>query len=219
MPDASRIHEMTSSPSCGLRCSVIGEALVACRRHACAPPSERPTDSADAAATSFDTAVVPAWYGRGCPPRLGRPAVARAVFDVYGRARIRSNRPWDSTARAVERAGGRVLHRFHIDVVRAELDTSAVRALVLGPERIAQMAEQVLASNRVNLRVQISYSRPVTGADSAYIARLGGLVMGTPPVRPMLLVDLPDSILPDVMRAPGVRTVSARLVGCSRPGV
>jgi hypothetical protein len=184
---------------------------------ACVPRAERRTDSTNVAAKFLDTAVIPAWYARGCPPRLGHPPVARAIFDVYGGAGGVATQRADSTVRAIERAGGRVLHRFRLDVVRAELDTAAVRALVLGPDPIAQMAEQVVDSNRLNLQVQISYSRPVTDADSAYIANLGGLVTGTPPVRPILFADLPDSILPDVMRAPGVQSVGPRLVGCSRP--
>jgi hypothetical protein len=119
---------------------------------------------------------------------------------------------------AIERAGGRVLHRYHIDVVRAELDTSVVRALVLGPDPIAQMAEEVLDTSQTNLHVQVHYTRPVTDADSAHLAGLGGRVRGAPRVRPILWVDLPDSILPGVMRAPGVREVRAQLVGCGRAG-
>ena len=182
---------------------------------ACTGPPERPSDSAGA---SFTGTPVAARYAHGCPPRLGNPALARAIFDVYGDARGRSTPRWDSTVRAIERAGGRVLHHFHINVVRAELDTSAARALVVGPNPLAELADQVLDSSRKNLQVQVSFSRPVTGSDSAYISRLGALVKGTVPVRPMLIVDSPDSILPAVMRAPGVESVRASLVSCGRAG-
>jgi hypothetical protein len=106
-----------------------------------------------------------------------------------------------------------------VDAIRAELDTSAARALVSGPDAIALMATQVLDSTQLTIPLQIFYTRPLSADDSAFIARLTGRTGPTiRGPRPVIYTELPDSLLPRVLRAPGVKFARARTFGCEYDG-
>jgi len=112
-----------------------------------------------------------------------------------------------------------VLHRFHVDAIRAELDTGAARALTSGPDPIALMATQVLDSTELTIPLQIFYTRPLTAVDSAFIARLSGRTgPSTRLPRPVVYTELPDSLVPLVLRAPRVKFARARTFGCGYTG-
>lgn len=194
---------------------------------ACSAPSPRSsaeTDRVDARTAEPSRPAGPApiqraQYVGGCPPTSPIPPVARAVFDVYLGAVQATRVPSDADVRTLEQRGARVLHRFHVDAIRAELDTGAARALVSGPDPIALMATQVLDSTQLTIPLQIFYARPLTADDSAFIARLSG---GTGPrtrgPRPVVYTELPDSLVPLVLRAPGVKFARARTFGCGYTG-
>ena len=160
-----------------------------------------------------------AQYVRSCPPTLPIPPIARAVFDLYLGASQATRTPSDADIAAVERLGGRVLHRFHVDAIRVELDTGAARTIVSGPDAIALMATQVLDSTQLTIPLQIFYTRPLSADDSAFIARLTGRTGPTiRGPRPVIYTELPDSLLPRVLRAPGVKFARARTFGCGDAG-
>ena len=146
------------------------------------------------------------------------PPLARAVFDLHLRTSDAAPANSDGAARAIERAGGRVLHRFHVAAIRAELDTTTVRALVYGPNWIADMAEQVLDLRSLNIPVQVRYDRPAAPLDSSRIARLGGMAYLMPVPRPLLNAVVPDSVVPALTRMPSVVSVRARSEACGHSG-
>ena len=188
---------------------------------ACSAPS--PRSSADTGRVEGPPAgVAPtqrAQYVRSCPPTPPIPPVARAVFDLYLGAAQAPRTPSDADIAAVERLGGRVLHRFHVDAIRAELDTGAASVLVYGRDAIAFMATQVLDSTQLTIPLQIFYARPLSADDSAFIARLTGrpgpTIRGP---RPVIYTELADSLLPPVLTAPGVKFARARSFGCGYEG-
>lgn len=186
---------------------------------ACSAPSPQ-TDAAESRAAEPSPATGPApvrlaQYVRSCPDISPIPAVARAVFDLYLGASQATRVPSDSDVRAIERRGGRVLHRFHVDAIRAELDTGAARALTSGPDPVALMATQVLDPTQLTIPLQVFYTRPLLPEDSAFIAgltgRTGPTIRGP---RPVIYTELADSLLPLVLRAPGVKFARARTFGC-----
>ena len=186
--------------------------LVACSGH----QERRSTDTSSDSMVSprAQAAVGPARYVRSCPVIPPDPPVARAVFDLHLRMLSGDAFTPDSGTQSIEGAGGRVLHRFHVNAIRAELDTASVRELVYGRNSIAEAAEQVLDLRSLDISVQVRYNRPAETMDSARIARLGGVahLMSLP--RPTLNAVVPDSIVPALLRMPNVVSVRARSVAC-----
>jgi hypothetical protein len=187
---------------------------------ACSTPPPRSSADTDHVATRAGPAPTQrAQYVRSCPPTPPIPPVARAVFDLYLGAAQATRIPSNADIAVIERLGGKALHRFHVDAIRAELDTGAARALVSGPDSIAFMATQVLDTAQLTIPLQIFYSRPLTADDSSFIAHLSGLpgptIRGP---RAVIYTELPDSLLPLVLRAPGVKFARARAFGCGHHG-
>ena len=188
---------------------------------ACSEPHDRgSTDTLHESKVSrgVQDAGTPARYVRSCPVVPLDPTLARAVFDLHLRTSDGASASSDSAARAIERAGGRVLHRFHVAAIRAELDTATVRALVYGPNWIAEMAEQVLDLRSFDIPVQVRYDRLAAPLDSSRIARLGGAASLMPVPRPLLNAVVPDSAMPELMSMPGVVSVRARSATCGDSG-
>jgi hypothetical protein len=144
-------------------------------------------------------------------------ARARIVVDLRLHSGKANRAPGATDVRAVEAAGGRVLHRFPVAILRAELDTGAVRALVAGPRAIAEYAHVVEDTADRRVPVAVSYAMQVTPADRRVLDVLGVTPRrrfpGLPPV-----VDAwwPESVVTRVARLPSVVSVRARSVGCGR---
>jgi hypothetical protein len=156
-------------------------------------------------------------YLRGCGwMSQGGPRVARAVVDLRLRSGHRNRTPSDDDVRAVERVGGRVLHRFNVALLRAELDTAGIRALVEAPNGIAAMASSVSDSLDLTAEVQVFYTRPITAEDRQAVERLGARRLGSPIPRRVLYAEVPDSAIPALSRQPGVDFVRARAMVCGR---
>ncbi len=144
--------------------------------------------------------------------------MARAVFDLHLRTASGGAPSSESGVRSINGAGGRVLHLFHVDAIRAELDTATVRELVYGPNSIAEAAEQVLDLGKLDIPVQVRYSRSAASMDSARIAGLGGVAHLMPVPRPTLNAIVPDSVVPALIRMPDVVSVRVRSTACGRSG-
>ena len=190
---------------------------------ACGEPSPQPhadTSTLDTATKAGRERRPPdnvqlAQYVDGCPPRPPIPPVSRAIFDFYLGALQATRTPTDADVGALQARGARVLPRFHVDAVRAETDTATARALVTGPDKLAEMATQVWDSTGFTVPLMVFYSRPFTVDDSAFLARLTG--RAGPPTRrprPVVYVELEDSVIPVLLRAPGVAFARARTFGC-----
>jgi hypothetical protein len=147
--------------------------------------------------------------------------VARALFDIYLGAPLVTRAPSDAEVHALEERGARIFHRFHVDAIRADMDTAMAHSLVRGPKAVAEMAMQVPDRAPLTVPLLIFYSRPFTAGDSAFLARLSGGARVKPmPVRARTIVplELHDSVIPRLVAAPGVRLVRVRLWGCGYIG-
>jgi len=201
----------------------IGAFLAAIVLGGCSPrPEPVPYDSVNKlgnlpSSPAFRTY---ARYVRYCPPTLADPPTGRAMFDVHVRRRSRESTAArvDDVVRAIERLGGHVVHRFHVGVIRAELDTAAARVLTAGPESLAHMAEQVREPGNRNLSVQITFNRPPMALDSERVARLGGAPGPISGTRDMLYATVADSALPGILVMEGVEDVRTRVPRCGQPG-
>ena len=141
------------------------------------------------------------------------PATARVIVDLRLESGNGNRLPDARDIRAIENAGGRVLHRFNLALVRADLDTGAVRDLIEGPARIATYARGVPDTAGLDVDAQVFYTRPVTDADERALREHGAQRVGRAP-RPVLYAVIPDSLVPRVATLPGVDFVRAVAIGC-----
>ena len=197
-------------------------AVLACS----SPPADRAADTTPATGSHAELVAQPrlqlAKYLAGCPPTPPNPPVARGVFDVYlGSPRVPSP-PSDTAVRAVERMGARILHRFHVDVIRAAMDTAVAHALVRKPEPRALMVRQVAETAPLTVSLVIAYGRALTASDSVFLSELQGAPIVLPRDlrrRTRIFVEAHDSLIPRVVSASGVIGVSVRGEGCGTVGI
>jgi hypothetical protein len=146
------------------------------------------------------------------PPRAERVLVdlvlAREADD-------RNLRPTPDELAAVRAAEGMVQHIFQVPMIRAELDTSAVRALILGAGAVGTFARIAPDPRVQEVEVQIRFDRPVTESDVAALGRLDARDLGHVPRPDVLEVALADSEVPAVRRLAGVHGVEPMTVGCA----
>ena len=143
------------------------------------------------------------------------PINKRVMVDLSLHAGQFNRTPNADDVRAVEAAGGRVLHRFRVALVRAELDTGAVRALVSDSPGIADAAFTVPDSSKFDASVQIFYKSPITDHDEETLRQLGVYDVTRMPI-PVLLTAVPDSLIPRIAALPGVDFVRATAWGCAQ---
>jgi hypothetical protein len=160
---------------------------------------------------------VPARLSFDCAWHPQAPATERVLVDLVFRRLEADPRhlPTPAEVEAVRRAGGAVRHRFRVPMVRAELDTTAVRQLITGPGAVATFARTVPDPRAFEVVAQIRYDRVVRVSDLLAIERLGGQEQWTVPRPHIIAVALPDSVVPRVRRLPGVRSIEPFTVGCS----
>jgi hypothetical protein len=162
--------------------------------------------------------VVKFWAELGfvCEWEPRPPTTKRVIVDLSLGASNYGRMPNAEDVRAVQAAGGRVLYRFHVALLRAELDTSAVRALVKGPGAIANAAFTVPDTTKFDANVQIFYRRAITDADKEALRALGVVEIDQAPT-PVLEASVPDSLIPLIAALPGVQYVRATGWGCAAP--
>jgi hypothetical protein len=155
---------------------------------------------------SFDCA----WHPRP-------PATERVLVDLVLNRREpdRHHVPTPEELEAVRSAGGTVRHRFHVPMIRADLDTAAVRHLISGPRAVATFARTVPDSRVFQLEAQIRFDRTVRTSDVRAIERLGGRELWYVPRPHIIAVTVPDSTIPQVRGLSGVRSIEPFTVGCS----
>jgi hypothetical protein len=123
--------------------------------------------------------------------------------------------PTADDIRAVEAAGGRVVYQFRVALLRAELDTGAVRALVNDSSGIADAAFTVPDSSKFDASVQMFYKHPITDHDEEALRHLGVYEVARMPI-PVLQTAVPDSLIPRIAALPGVDFVRATAWGCAQ---
>jgi hypothetical protein len=192
-----RLHTMLTVVIAGMRLASTASAQ--------GEPGSAAVDSG-ATRLSFDCA----WHPRA-------PTTERVLVDLVLTRREADPRhlPTAEEVEAVRHAGGTVRHHFHVPMVRAELDTAAVRKLITGPGAVATFARTAPDPRTFEVVAQIRYDRAVRVSDLRAIERLGGQEQWYVPRPHIIAVALPDSVVPRVGRLPGVRSIEPYSVGCS----
>ncbi len=161
--------------------------------------------------------VVKFWAELGfvCKWEPRPPITKRVIVDLSLRTSNSGRLPNAEDVRAVQAAGGRVLYQFRVALLRAELDTGAVRALVKGPAAIASAAFTVPDTTKFDANVQIFYDRAITDADKDTLRTLG--VVEVDQSDPVLEASVPDSLIPRIGALRGVQFVRATGWACAAP--
>ena len=141
------------------------------------------------------------------------PATGRVIVDLSLQAGQFNRTPNPDDIRAVQAAGGYVLYQFRVALLRADLDTGAIRELVDGPHAIADAAFTVPDTSAYNADVQIFYKRPITNGDEESLRQLGLHDLLKMPI-PVLQTVVPDSLIPRIAALPGVDFIRATSYGC-----
>jgi len=169
-------------------------------------PSQAPDTTADAMAFVCD------WHPRPPLPK-------RVVVDLLLESGNFNRTPNVEDLHAVRAVGGRVLYQFRVALLRAELDTGALRALSTGPAAIVDAAYIVPDLSRFDADLQVFYTRPITDADEATMRDLGASILwrNSASYPHVLEVRAADSLVPRIGVLPGVEFVRANAVACGVP--
>ena len=140
------------------------------------------------------------------------------VVDLLVMADVPRPTPSPSDIAAVRAAGGRILDLFHVAVVRARLDTAALRKLLSGPGAVATVAYRVRDTTRLDVRAEILMWRGATAADDSALRTV--IVRGEYPAEQWMPIHamVPDSIIPRIAALHGVALVRAALMTCGSGG-
>ena len=143
------------------------------------------------------------------------PITKRVIVDLSLHAGQFNRTANADDIRAVEAARGRVLYQFRVALLRAELDTNAVRALVADSPGIADAAFTVPNSSKFDASVQIFYKHPITDHDEEALRHLGVYDVARMSI-PVLQTAVPDSLIPRIAALPGVDFIRATAWGCAQ---
>ena len=143
------------------------------------------------------------------------PITKRVIVDLSLHAGQFNRTPNADDIRTVEAAGGRVVYQFRVALLRAELDTGAVRALVSDSSGIADAAFIVPDSSKFDASVQIFYKHPIADHDEEALRHLGVYDVARMPI-PVLQTAVADSLIPRIAALPGVDFVRATAWGCAQ---
>jgi hypothetical protein len=143
------------------------------------------------------------------------PSASRTVVDIRLPHRDGSDGPpTKEQIAAVERAGGRILYRYNVGMVRAELDVAEVPGLVGLPPRVANYVRTVTDLDRRDVTLIVMLSHDLTDADIAAVQALGGQIRHRYDALEGYSVVIDDAAIPKVRALPGVKSLGANSVGC-----
>ncbi len=137
------------------------------------------------------------------------------VVDLRLRSGNGNRTPTADDERAVTELGGRVLYRFHVAVLRALVDTTALRALLGARNGLADVAYPVADTSQHDVRLQIFYRRATTLADDSILAGHGARGLFGPPRSRVVSATIADSLVPAIAQFPGVAFVRAQAMVCA----
>lgn len=123
--------------------------------------------------------------------------------------------PPEQVIRAVEAAGGKVLHRFNARMVRAELDTAAIGPLLQGPSGIGGSAYAVPDTVRRDVRLSVDLRATFREPEERAVRRLGGWVLGGPRNNHLEVI-IPDSMVPRLRELRWVRQAEVSPILCGQ---
>jgi hypothetical protein len=140
------------------------------------------------------------------------------VVDLILRADHLGRLPGSADSTAVYRHNGRITHAFRVGVLRAVVDTGALRALLAPRTGIADMAFVVTDTSRRDVNVQVHFRHALRTEDSVAIAAAGGNVFMFRPGHRPANAHVPDSLIPRLAALPGVTHVRAWPIQCVTVG-
>ena len=194
---------MTSAPTLLCRPCLLAALLVSALAVACSEVTE-------------PSGVLPEQYTYGPCARAwapGIPPVGRTVVDFH--FGDDGPGPTDGQVAAVRRAGGIVLHRFHVPIVRASIATAAVPKVVGWPSPgLAIYAVTVPDPTRQVVELLVMLSHDLSDTDIAAVEALGGRILSRWEYLDGYAVEIDDAAVPRVRTLPGVMIVSKNGIGC-----
>lgn len=147
-----------------------------------------------------------------CGPALDSLVSGTVIADIRLKASSGKLIADNADIQRIEAAGGQVLHRFNIELVRARLSTDALK-LLLSPTGIGDYAILVDDPTQYEADVRIFFSDSATDADHAAVKPfLSSPDRVPPPGYSYSLVS--DSVIPVISRLSGVKIVRARELTC-----
>jgi hypothetical protein len=149
-----------------------------------------------------------------CGWASGPPATRRLIVDLVLEVGQLNRAPNANDIRAVQAAGGQVLYQFRVALLRADLDTGAIRHLIDGPHAIATAAYTVPDTSKYYAYVQIFYEGPITDRDEDALGQLGLSKRLKMPI-PVIQTVTPDSMIPRIAALPGVDFIRATSIACA----
>lgn len=137
------------------------------------------------------------------------PPTTRTLLDIRSMQSSADLEPSRDLVMAIERAGGRVVYRYHGPMVRAELDVAAVARLHVN------FAQTVADADAHDVRLIVRLTHPVTTADVQAVQALGGQVLSQWTIIDGYALVIDDARVPDVRALPGVASASFDGVFCA----
>jgi hypothetical protein len=153
--------------------------------------------------------------GGGWSPTV--PPVQRTVLDVRVNDDGRATGPSPAHVRVVRSTGGRILHRFNVGMLRAEMDVEDVPRLFergTGEYAVANYVATVSDLSRRDVTLIVLLSRDLTDADIEAVESLGARVQSRLDALEGYIIDIDDAAIPQVRALPGVQTVGANSYLC-----
>lgn len=137
------------------------------------------------------------------------PPISRTVVDFVFAAD--GTGPTPEEIGAIEHAGGIVRYRFHVPVVRADIDVDAVPRVVGSSARFARTVPDTSARD-VQLIVMLDH--PLGESDINSVQALGGTVLRRYDAIHGYLTQINDAAVPLIRALPGVTGASFNTIGC-----
>lgn len=139
--------------------------------------------------------------------RASDEVLADIYFDPPG------GKPTVEIENAVVERGGRVIHRFDLRVIRAEIPTSEIPKL-----SSVNHVREVPNPDRKDLQIMVMYHRPVEESDVERISELGGRVTRVFTVVDGLSAEMPDQSISALYAEDAVGHISYNAVACLGAG-
>jgi hypothetical protein len=146
-----------------------------------------------------------------CGPAFDSLAKGVVIADIRLKASSGKLIADNADVQRIETAGGEVLHRFNVELVRARISTDSLKSL-LSSTGIGDYAIVVDDPTKFDVDVAISFLKTATAADSAAAKQFVDSRSGPAPRYQYTIVA--DSMIPTLSRMSGIKIVRARALNC-----
>lgn len=136
----------------------------------------------------------------------------RVIADLQLVSQGRGSPPSARALEAIRAAGGKVLHTYHVPMVRTEIDTAAVPRLATLPNPVVHSARIVTDTTPREVTLEVNYDRLIQAADAQRLVDIGARNAGRSPRG--MITNVPDSTIRRVKTLPGVTRVELAYLHC-----